>query len=133
MNSSAPNSRPPLAWLWWLPALGWAGFIFYMSSLPSDKLPRFDIPHLDKVVHGMLYGLLAYLFFAALRFGHTLRFSFCVVIGLLLASLYGVTDEIHQISTPGRSCDVMDWVADTLGASMIFFARSLRPKETSSI
>lgn len=33
-----------------------------------------------------------------------------------LASLYGATDEFHQIFTPGRSCDPADWLVDTIAA-----------------
>lgn len=43
----------------------------------------------------------------------------------LFASLYGVTDEFHQIFVPGRSCDPMDWLVDTLAAliaSIVFTA-----------
>ncbi|HYD83482.1 MAG TPA: VanZ family protein, partial [Opitutus sp.] len=35
---------------------------------------------------------------------------------ILIVSVFGVTDELHQHFTPGRSMDVWDWVADTLGA-----------------
>ena len=35
-----------------------------------------------------------------------------------LASLYGITDEFHQIFTPGRSCDPMDWLVDTIAAGI---------------
>lgn len=34
----------------------------------------------------------------------------------LIASLYGVTDEIHQIFVPTRSCDPADWAVDTVAA-----------------
>lgn len=35
-----------------------------------------------------------------------------------LSSVYGVTDEFHQIFTPGRSCDPMDWLVDTIAATL---------------
>ena len=38
------------------------------------------------------------------------------VIAIVLASLYGVTDELHQIFVPGRTCDLIDWVVDTVAA-----------------
>lgn len=36
----------------------------------------------------------------------------------ILSSLYGVSDEFHQIFTPGRSCDPMDWLVDTCAAAI---------------
>jgi VanZ family protein len=38
------------------------------------------------------------------------------VLAVGLASLYGVSDEVHQAFVPGRNADVFDWVADTTGA-----------------
>ncbi len=35
-----------------------------------------------------------------------------------LSSVYGVTDEFHQIFTPGRSCDPADWAVDTIAAAL---------------
>jgi VanZ family protein len=37
-------------------------------------------------------------------------------LAVLLASLYGVSDEAHQAFVPGRSADAVDWLADTVGA-----------------
>ena len=35
---------------------------------------------------------------------------------IVITSVYGIIDEIHQSFTPGRECSFFDWVADTLGA-----------------
>ena len=40
-----------------------------------------------------------------------------VIGAVLIASLYGVSDEYHQRFVPGRMFDVLDMVADALGAS----------------
>lgn len=40
------------------------------------------------------------------------------VVAAALSSVYGVTDEFHQIFTPGRSCDPMDWLVDTIAAAL---------------
>lgn len=40
------------------------------------------------------------------------------LVALVLSSLYGVSDEFHQIFTPGRSCDPMDWLVDTCAAAI---------------
>lgn len=39
-----------------------------------------------------------------------------VLAAILLASAYGITDEIHQIFVPMRSCDPADWAVDTVAA-----------------
>ena len=35
---------------------------------------------------------------------------------------FGVSDEVHQSFTPGRSMEIADWVADTLGATVAVLA-----------
>lgn len=39
-----------------------------------------------------------------------------VLLAVACASLYGVTDELHQYFVPGRACDPADWLVDTCGA-----------------
>jgi VanZ family protein len=36
----------------------------------------------------------------------------------LIASVYGIVDELHQYFVPGRDCNVWDWIADTLGSAI---------------
>ena len=40
------------------------------------------------------------------------------LVALILSSLYGISDEFHQIFTPSRSCDPMDWLVDTCAAAI---------------
>jgi VanZ family protein len=35
-----------------------------------------------------------------------------------MASAFGASDEFHQAFVPGRTADVADWMADTLGAAI---------------
>ncbi|MDR0760827.1 MAG: VanZ family protein [Treponema sp.] len=98
------------------PALIIAGGIWFLSSQSTLPRPK-GILGFDKLQH-----LVAYLALAAAMggwissaFWQSRRFlAFFVVV--VLASVYGVMDEIHQYFTPGRDCNVWDWVADTLGA-----------------
>ncbi len=39
-----------------------------------------------------------------------------IAIASILASFYGITDELHQAFVPMRTPDVTDWGLDTLGA-----------------
>jgi VanZ family protein len=99
-----------------LPALAWAGLIFFLSAL--SKLPEqlFVFDGVDKVFHAGAYGVLALLLLLALPAGGSRDRA--ALIAVALASVYGASDEFHQYFVPGRSCDVFDWLADSGGAAL---------------
>jgi VanZ family protein len=67
---------------------------------------------IDKVAHFLVFGLLATLLLRSpLSRGKAW-------LAILIVSLFGITDEWHQSFVPGRSCDVYDWISDTLGATL---------------
>jgi VanZ family protein len=88
--------------------------IFVGSSVPSSSIPHSWVFSYDKVIHGLEYAMLGALAARAVS-GRAGR---AVILGALIGSLYGASDELHQLFTPGRSCDPRDWVADTIGASV---------------
>lgn len=86
--------------------------ILVISSVP---VPAFDAPAgTDKGVHGALYLVLGYLSGQSLLAGRTARL---LHLGLLVTALsaFGAVDELHQLWIGGRSADVRDWIADTIG------------------
>lgn len=118
---------------YWGPVCGYAGLIFYLSaqSHPEEHLPfvsRFS----DKVLHAVEYAVLGALCFRALHgtLGVSWR-QWAAPMAIVLASLYGVSDEIHQSFVPFRYSHALDWVADTVGAALGVAAMhrllSLRP------
>lgn len=58
----------------------------------------------------------------ALRFSTSLKRAF--ISATILASAYGISDELHQLFVPTRSCDPLDWIVDTcaafLGALLVY-------------
>jgi VanZ family protein len=90
------------------------GLCFALSSIAGDSFPKSQIWSYDKVLHMLEYGAGGAL--AALALGG--RRPGQVALAVVLVSLYGVTDELHQLFVPGRSCDVKDWIADTIGATL---------------
>jgi len=88
--------------------------LFGLSSLSSLPSPPGDFSFYD--VHIAAYAGLGAL--TARATGRGLRnVSWrAVVVAILISSLYGVTDEYHQVFTPGRSFDVLDMVADAIGS-----------------
>jgi VanZ family protein len=114
-------------WLFWLPALTWAGMIFFLSSRGMGPQPSWWFTNADKVIHGILFGILSLLVFLALRRTHGWRASRAAALAFTVAVLYGSSDEIHQFTTPGRTPDVSDLAADAIGASMVFLACLKKP------
>lgn len=105
--------------LWWLVTIGYMGLIFYLSSRHNIPLP--DLPkNFDKVIHMCAYIPLAYLFYLSLKKSGINKYVF--VIAVICASIYGITDELHQVFVPGRDADAFDFAADTLGAFLGSFA-----------
>jgi len=109
--------------LWyWVPVALYAGVIFYLSaqSHPEDDLPSFLFKEVsDKVLHAVEYGILAVLCYRAFRWaaGPALARQ-AVVLAILTASVYGITDEVHQFFVPFRESSWQDWLADTIGAAI---------------
>jgi VanZ family protein len=102
---------------YWLPVIALCAVIFWQSSYATpDILPRW--PHQDKVLHGGVYGLLAVLWiraFSTLQGFHGRR-RLLLLTGIVLATLYGLSDEWHQSFVSARTADVADLLADFCGS-----------------
>jgi VanZ family protein len=99
-----------------VPALLIAGAIWFLSSQSILPQPK-GILGFDKLQHLIAYLVLAGAvgFWISPEFWRQRRFLALFLVGLV-SSAYGVIDEVHQLFTPGRDCNVWDWIADTLGA-----------------
>ena len=96
-------------------ALAWMGMIFYLSHHPSLPTPSL-FPGQDKLFHALVFGTLGVLLLGALPRGAAGYSWQQAGMSVLIVSLYGLSDEIHQHFIPGRSSELLDWMADTLGA-----------------
>lgn len=102
-----PAAKAP-RWQWIYP-IALLATIQYVSSRSTVAMP--SVSHFDKVAHYFAFGLVATLIYRQVA---TLRRA--ALLAILLTSLYGALDEIHQSFVPGRSAGIDDWIADTLGA-----------------
>jgi VanZ family protein len=119
-------------WRAWWPVLAWAAFIFVLSSIPGTKLPEVKTPHADKIVHAAVYLVLGALCLRAIRRTSRLTGARAVAVATLLAALYGISDELHQIFTPFRTADWHDAAADTAGGlAGALAAVTIRSRRTS--
>jgi VanZ family protein len=101
---------------YWLPLILYCLLIYIQSANPSpNQIP--SIPFVDKVLHFAAYGILGILFYRAYQ---TLRIRdnlpMLMLLSVVSASLYGISDEIHQSFVPFREAAVGDVIADIIGA-----------------
>ena len=94
----------------WLPVVAWAALIFTLSSIPGlgTGLGTWDLV-LRKLAHTTEYAILGLLLLRA-----TGRMS----IAFVLATLYAVTDELHQSFVAGRHASPLDVAIDAAGVAL---------------
>jgi VanZ family protein len=101
--------------LLWIPAVLYMAAIFVLSSI-SDLGPS-PAGVSDKSWHMLAYAGLGVLLLLPLveakLSGVTWRRALAAI---ALATLYGVSDEVHQSFVPGRSPEALDVAADAIGA-----------------
>ncbi len=135
----------------WVLVAAWACFIFYMSSNTGDDLSHGsgifsqiyqvlkdvqtqvlgpDADFINSAAHFCEYTVFGALWANALRCHMPLRRA--CLLAVALTSLYGVSDEFHQLFVPDRMSDPVDWLVDTaggaLGSGIAFFALSRRAR-----
>lgn len=100
----------------WLPLILYCLLIYIQSDNPSpEQIPSFRF--FDKFLHFIAYGIMGILFYRAYQ---TLQINnnrrWLLLLSIASASLYGVSDEIHQSFVPFRSAEAADVIADFLGS-----------------
>lgn len=95
--------------------------IFNISAEQSELLDNLTTI-VRKCGHAFEYFVLGALllnmlrqFWPAKRRGEWARYWYLAVVG---ASIYAVTDEVHQAFVPGRSCELRDIIIDTVAAGV---------------
>lgn len=123
LSSLHTNDVPAkLKMLRFIPAAVWMGVIFYLSSKTGDELNTV-LPFIQRYLpfiadfnwgHYISYFILAMTFdFAFAERSNRWRYKGIIII---LCTLYGVTDELHQYFVGGRMMDIMDIRNDFIGA-----------------
>jgi len=99
------------------PWIAWMSITYYLSDLPAEKVL---ISHTDWVeqnlkncLHFIQYFGLAIL---SLRVMWKMKIHKPYAMAFVWCALFAASDEIHQLSTPGRQSSWSDWVIDLSGA-----------------
>ncbi len=133
MSQVAGPTRARVA-LAWAPAAAYMALIFTISSFRVELPALPAVPMRDKLIHLVEYGVLGFLCaHATLRTWPRKSRRRMLALGAFLAAAFGLSDELHQAFVPGRSAELLDFVADTIGASCGayargFFSRFARPR-----
>jgi len=112
--------------LLWAPVALYMMFIFWLSSISSPP----DLPSglSDQGAHVLLYSGLGALLVRARAGGWRRPVTLGIAAAaIVVATLYGISDEIHQYFVPTRQVEVRDILADAIGASVTagaLYARS---------
>ena len=115
-----------------IPAIIWFFIVLVLVCLPGYDLPRAqDWMHklyLDKWIHTSIFGFMGFLFMYPVGrsgFSRTEKWHYFIRIAIA-GCLWGVTTEfIQKYFIPGRSYEVADWTADSIGNGIaLLFCRN---------
>jgi TRAP-type uncharacterized transport system fused permease subunit len=106
----------------WLPVVIWAIIIFLLSARPMRRATQIFWQDfiIKKSAHVFEYAILTTLLYRALKEVGVEKKE-AGVYSIILAVLYGVSDEFHQSFTPGRESTVRDVIFDTIGAILAIY------------
>ena len=114
----------------WILTVICMGVIFWFSSRTAEQSSEQSGVLLEWLIK--YFGDNFFTTFIVRKLAHFLEFTgLCVLFNLALfqtkrklmpissiicTSVYAITDEIHQLYVPGRSCELRDWAIDSAGA-----------------
>lgn len=113
-------------WLSWILVIIIAAFIFFMSSMTFET-SSVGFGWKTIVYHFLVFFLLAFFLLLAIVKG---KRENLIVLSIILAILYCISDEIHQLFVIGRSCSFSDMLVNSSGifSSSLIYTISLRNK-----
>lgn len=110
----------------WILVIFIAIFIFYMSSLTSDPTP-YSFSLKPYVYHFFIFGILAFFLSIAMTKGKNNNKNLLFLV-LIISIIYAISDELHQLFVPNRSCSLNDVIMDSIGALCAIIVYSIKNK-----
>ncbi len=108
--------------------------IYRLSAIPGDAgaaglggIIAWTPPAIQNLLHIPLYGILAWLWYRTLA-GWITPLPVVYLLVFVVTAGYGVLDEWHQLTVPGRYASLTDIALNTLGSTVALWliARSRR-------
>ena len=110
-----------------IPGIAWFFVVMIIMCMPGDEIPTVDWLtriSFDKIVHVGVFALLAILFCWPVyrsAFATMERLHYFIKVSIAV-SIWGLVIEfIQKYFVPGRSFDLIDWAADSLGALIAYW------------
>ncbi|MGG9961859.1 VanZ family protein [Ferruginibacter sp. SUN106] len=124
-----------------IPGIAWFFVVLTLVCIPGEDLPVADNwmieINYDKLIHVGIFAVLAFLFMypigKSVAFTKKEKWHYFIKIALATVVWGYTTEVIQKFFIPGRSYDLTDWLADSIGglAAMIFCSRYfLKPPKT---
>lgn len=115
----AKGAEPPRALPAWALVVAYAGLVSALSHMSRPPVPRpLQTSPATFALHVVEFAGFAFFFYRALgrsRPGWSPLALLAVTVSATAA--FGVLDELHQSFVPGRFCQALDVLADTLGGA----------------
>ena len=111
-----------------IPGILWFILVLFLICLPKQEMPEIEpmwwlsVIRLDKIVHAGMFGMLNYLFIFPIfksEMVESTKVNYFIWISLA-TSVWGLSTEFIQLLVPGRSFELWDWFADSLGVLIAF-------------
>lgn len=123
-----PVARVPWwrRWIYAIPAVMWAGLIFYLSAQPSLGVGGPWDTLLRKGAHFTVFAVLTGLIYVAWKAGRVRLLETekmrAIIGAIVISALYAVSDELHQAFVPARQPAIFDLLIDGLGIAAMAWA-----------
>ncbi len=112
---SEPNKK---SFFW---ALGWTLFVLLLSFKAPSLNPKFIFPYQDKVAHFVFYFVFVFLWSLFLVARNHLNFKWLFRLFVIAIILGGSVEIAQEVFTTTRHAEVLDMLANTLGALLSSF------------
>jgi len=111
----------------WLVTASYMLIIFILSSMPYPPQPLPSKGGITFIEHVIEFGILGFLLLISFRVKTTVRKA--AILAILISILYGISDEIHQAFVPGRYSDIVDVLADSVGAIIAIVTTNFKMRD----
>ncbi len=100
--------------------------VIVYATLSNDPMPDVDmplIPHLDKLIHAIMFGgLCGAWYFDLYRSGAPLTVRTRLLVAAACVGAGGLDELMQWLLTTDRAGDILDWAADATGIAVAYFA-----------